>query len=188
MFKGQWPSSRPSQKSLTFHAWSQLPGKANLFEQLSKLKRKKANKDQGGGGGGSGGSSHLLQSNKPEWSNSAAEKSVRFTLPPSEVKRRSRVVTFIPNTEAVEVAERPTFWDLRRNYSLETFDNCWTSQCPKCCQQCHSHNNNNVQGHPNQNVQGHPNQNVTNPAYHHEALPKRPSLRPSRKVLEILPG
>ena len=84
MFKGQWPSSRhnTSQKSLTFHAWSQLPGKANLFEQLSKLKRKKANKEGGGGHGGGGG--HLLQ-NKSEWSNSA-EKSVRFTLPPSEVR------------------------------------------------------------------------------------------------------
>ena len=90
MFKGQWSSSRPSQKSLTFHAWSQLPGKANLFEQLSKLKRKKANKEVGGGHGGhgghggGGGGGHLLQ-NKSEWSNSA-EKSVRFTLPPSEVR------------------------------------------------------------------------------------------------------
>ena len=93
MFKGQWPSSRhnTSQKSLTFHAWSQLPGKANLFEQLSKLKRKKANKEgvSGGGLGGNGGgsTSHLLP-NKPEWSNSA-EKSVRFTLPPSEVRNFS---------------------------------------------------------------------------------------------------
>ena len=93
MFKGQWPSSRhnTSQKSLTFHAWSQLPGKANLFEQLSKLKRKKANKEGVSGGGlggnvgnGGGNTSHLLP-NKPEWSNSA-EKSVRFTLPPSEVR------------------------------------------------------------------------------------------------------
>ena len=103
MFKGQWPSSRPSQKSLTFHAWSQLPGKANLFEQLSKLKRKKANKDQGGGGGvGSGGSSHLLQSNKPEWSNSAAEKSVRFTLPPSEVRSFSLyIIEFCSNRNGI---------------------------------------------------------------------------------------
>ena len=70
MFKGHWPNSRPGQKSLTFHAWTHLPGKAGLFEQLSKLKRKKANgngKDQ----------------QKSEWS---AEKSVRFTLPPSEVR------------------------------------------------------------------------------------------------------
>ena len=96
MFKGQWPSSRhnTSQKSLTFHAWSQLPGKANLFEQLSKLKRKKANKEGVSGGGlggnvgnGGGSTSHLLP-NKPEWSNSA-EKSVRFTLPPSEVRNFS---------------------------------------------------------------------------------------------------
>ena len=71
MFKGHWSSNpRPGQKSLTFHAWTHLPGKASLFEQLTKLKRKKAaNKDQ--------------QQQKSEWS---AEKSVRFTLPPSEVR------------------------------------------------------------------------------------------------------
>ena len=84
------------------------------------------------------------------------------------------MVTFIPNTEP-EVVERPTFWDLRRNYSLEAFD-CWTSappqtQCPKCCQKCSS-----------------------SPYVNHEAFPKRPSIRPtssssssSKKVLEILP-
>ena len=119
----------------------------------------------------------------------------------SKVKRRSRVVTFIPNNE-VEAVERPTFWDLRRNYSLETFD-CWSShQCPKCCQRCHhSNNNNNNHNAPtNQSWSDHHQTKAcfleasTNPAYHHqhhhhqEALPKRPSLRPSRKVLEILPG
>ena len=118
----------------------------------------------------------------------------------SKVKRRSRVVTFIPNNE-VEAVERPTFWDLRRNYSLETFD-CWSShQCPKCCQRCHHSNNNNTHNAPtNQSWSDHHQTKAcfleasTNPAYHHqhhhhqEALPKRPSLRPSRKVLEILPG
>ena len=118
----------------------------------------------------------------------------------SKVKRRSRVVTFIPNNE-VEAVERPTFWDLRRNYSLETFD-CWSShQCPKCCQRCHHSNNNNNHNAPtNQSWSDHHQTKAcfleasANPAYHHqhhhhqEALPKRPSLRPSRKVLEILPG
>ena len=82
-------------------------------------------------------------------------------------------MTFIPNSEA---EERPTFWDLRRNYSLETFD-CWSShcpkdqivhssQCPKCCQKC---SKNNPYSSSN------------------EAFPKRPAIRPNKKVLEILP-
>ena len=93
----------------------------------------------------------------------------------SKVKRRSRVVTFIPNNE-VEAVERPTFWDLRRNYSLETFD-CWSShQCPKCCQRCHhSNNNNNTHNAPtNQSWSDHHQTKAcfleasTNPAYHHQ--------------------
>ena len=129
-FKGQNAerANVKAAKAFTLHTWTNLPGKMSLFEQLAKLKRKKNSKSNLTKPASTNNScgfcvtspqqpplpqrNNLRAVTKPhnhqtsEWLN--VEKSVRFTLPPDEVKRRtgsqsskgpksSRVVTFIPS-------------------------------------------------------------------------------------------
>ena len=96
------PNQEKAKKAFTLHTWTQIPGKMSLFEQLAKLKNKKKAKNSsqdpsvvtsdGKSKSNCGFCLHPEPQNarvKPpsEWLN--VEKSVRFTLPPDEVKRRS---------------------------------------------------------------------------------------------------
>ena len=117
----QRPQNSTKKKAFTLHAWSNIPGKMALFDQLAKLKRKKAsattvapaNSESKLHQQQQGHQHHALKaSSKPnvvkqssstsEWLN--VEKSVRFTLPPNEVKKRSKAnsrVTFIPKEDLI---------------------------------------------------------------------------------------
>ena len=122
----QQPNNSRKKKAFTLHAWSNIPGKVALFDQLAKLKRKKASGTTTGVSGANSESKlhqqhnqghhhqhppHALKASKPvvkqsstsEWLN--VEKSVRFTLPPNEVKKRSGKansrVTFIPKEDLI---------------------------------------------------------------------------------------
>ena len=115
-------SNSRKKKAFTLHAWSNIPGKMALFDQLAKLKRKKASATTVAPANSEsklhqqqqqGHQHHALKaSSKPnvvkqssstsEWLN--VEKSVRFTLPPNEVKKRSKAnsrVTFIPKEDLI---------------------------------------------------------------------------------------
>lgn len=141
-------------KAFTLHTWSHLPGKAALFDQLAKLKRTKKKSDPCAGfcpppalpnASHQPLNSSLSRAVKPstssEWLN--VEKSVRFTLPPDEVKRRSSSknastkaaannksqVTFIPPLCPDEI-------EVFNDYQWTSFENkrcCWSSQ--SCRQQ-----------------------------------------------------
>ena len=111
------PARKCKTKAFTLHTWSNLPGKMALFDQLAKLKqrsKKSSSKSQssnlqnsspGGTTGNCGfcvstpNVSTISQANtlrrpnvnkSQDWLNVDKEKSVRFTLPPDEVKRRER--------------------------------------------------------------------------------------------------
>ena len=139
--KGQ-PAPQPSKcKAFTLHTWSQLPGKTALFDQLAKLKNRKKKQQNCSSSGFCSIEKRPLERppKASDWLN--VEKSVRFTLPPDQVKRSSknaskssRVVTFIPPAES----EWPLAFDQKRS--------CWSSHScrryrPKpvtsCCCSCY---------------------------------------------------
>ena len=126
------------KKAFTLHAWSNIPGKTALFDQLAKLKRKKASLASSNNASSINAvvahgpppipppklhQHHALkakptvkQTSTTEWLN--VEKSVRFTLPPNEVKKRSKTnsrVTFIPKEDLIQGNDQPANANLNVN-------------------------------------------------------------------------
>ena len=151
LVKGRGPMPLPPQqfgpgqpashkkKAFTLHAWSNIPGKTALFDQLAKLKRKKASLASSNNASSINAVAahgppppplpsklhqhHALkakptvkQTSTTEWLN--VEKSVRFTLPPNEVKKRSKTnsrVTFIPKEDLIQGNDQPANANLNVN-------------------------------------------------------------------------